>query len=120
LRLKREETQLGLEVRLGVSNGHSPQIRETRSLLVRMCRGESHFSQKWPLANVGESGESVQHGLANFGESGESVQHGLANVGESGESVQPDGLANVGESGEYLPSLLMNVGSSKIGRFMQK
>jgi hypothetical protein len=82
LRLKREETQ----VRLGISNGHSPQIRETRSLLVRMCQGESHFSQKWPLANVGESGESLQHNLAN-----------------------------VGESGEYLPSLLMNVGSSKIG-----
>jgi hypothetical protein len=51
-----------------------------------MCRGESHFSQKWPLANVGESGESSQHGLANVGESGESAQHGLANVGESGES----------------------------------
>jgi hypothetical protein len=37
-----------------------------------MCRGESHFSQKWLLANVGESGDSVQHGLANVGESGES------------------------------------------------
>ncbi len=24
-----------------------------------MCRGESHFFFKWPLANVGESGESV-------------------------------------------------------------
>ena len=28
-------------------------------------------------------------------------------------------LANVGEFGEYLPSLLMNVGSSKIGCFMR-
>jgi hypothetical protein len=37
-----------------------------------MCRGESHVSQKWPLASVGESGESAQHGLANVGESGES------------------------------------------------
>jgi len=37
-----------------------------------MCRGESHFSQKWPLANVGESGESEQNRLANVGESGES------------------------------------------------
>jgi hypothetical protein len=55
-----------------------------------MCRGKSHFSQKWPLANVGKSGEFVQHGLANVGESGKSVQHGLANVGKSGE---------------YLPSL---------------
>ncbi len=74
-----------------VSNGHSPQIRENGELLVRMCRGESHFSQKWPLANVGESGESGQHGSANVGESGESgesPQHGMANVSESGESAQ--------------------------------
>ncbi len=87
-----------------LSNGHSRQICETRSLLAQICRGESHFSQKWPLANVGESGESSQHGLANVGESGESSQQGLANVGESGESSQKC-LANVGESGEYLPSL---------------
>jgi hypothetical protein len=82
-----------LHIFLGVklSNGHSPQIRETRSLLVRMCRGESHFFQKWPLANVSESGESQQ-----------------------------TRLANVGESGKYLPSLLMNVGTRKIGRFMHK
>ena len=73
-----------------VSNGHSPQIRQNGKLLVRMCRGESHFSQKWPLANVGESGESSQHGLTNVGESGESSQKCLASVGESGE---------------YLPSL---------------
>jgi hypothetical protein len=51
-------------------------------------QGESHFSQKWHLANVGESGKSVQHGLASVGEPGESLQHGLANVGESGESSQ--------------------------------
>jgi hypothetical protein len=88
---------LGLSENLGsplfvfyLSNGHSPQIRENGKLLVQMCRGESHFSQKWPLANVGESGESSQHGLANVGESGESSQKCLANVGESGE---------------YLPSL---------------
>ncbi len=29
-----------------LSNGHSPQIRQNGELLVRMCRGESHFSQK--------------------------------------------------------------------------
>ncbi len=86
-----------------VSNGHSPQIRETRSLLVRMCRGESHFFQKWPLANVSESGESEQNRLANVGETGESEQ---------------TRLANVGKSGEYLPSLLINVGTRKIGCFM--
>jgi hypothetical protein len=88
-----------------VSNGHSPQICETRSLLVRMCRGESYFFQKWPLANVSESGESEQNRYANVGESGESEQ---------------TRLANVGESGEYLPSLLMNVGTRKIGCFMHK
>jgi hypothetical protein len=36
-----------------------------------MCRGESHFFQKWPLANVGESDESEQNRLANVSESGE-------------------------------------------------
>ncbi len=82
-----------------LSNGHSRQIRETRALLVRICRGESHFSRKWLLASVGESGESAQHGSASVGESGESAQHGSANVGESGESAQ-HGLANVGESGK--------------------
>ncbi len=87
--------------RLGyfISNGHSRQIRETRRLLVRICRGESHFSQKWPLANVGESGEYSVSSLANVGESGEYSVNGLANVGESGES-SANCLANVGESGE--------------------
>jgi hypothetical protein len=68
-----------------LSNGHSPQIRVTRSLLVQMYRGKSNFSQKWPLANVSESGESSQHGFANFSKSGESLQKCLANVSESGE-----------------------------------
>jgi hypothetical protein len=82
-----------------LSNGHSPQIRQNGKLLVRMCRGESHFSQKWPLANVGESGEYLVNGSANVGESGEYSVNGLANVGESGES-SVNCLANVGESGE--------------------
>jgi hypothetical protein len=82
-----------------VSNGHSPQIRKNGELLVRMWRGESHFSQKWRLANVGESGEYSVNGLANVGEFGEPAQHGSANVGEFGESAQ-HGLANVGESGK--------------------
>jgi hypothetical protein len=71
---------------------------------VRIWRWESHFSQKWPLTNVDESGKNSLNGLANVGESGESAQHGLANVGESGE---------------YSLSLLANVGASvhvKIGR----
>ena len=85
-----------------LSNGHSRQICETRPLLVQICRGESHFSQKWPLANVGESGESSEYsvnGLANVGESGEYSVNGLTNVGESGE-YSVNGLANVGKSGE--------------------
>jgi hypothetical protein len=102
-----------------LSNGHSPQIRENGKLLVRMCRGESHFSQKWPLANVGESGEYSVNGLANVGEFGESAQHGSANVGKFGKSAQ-HGLANVGESGESAQHGLANVGASahdKIGHF---
>jgi hypothetical protein len=71
-----------------LSNGHSPQIHQNGELLVRMCRGESHFSQKWPLANVGESGEYSVNGSANVGESGEYSVNGLANVGESGESCK--------------------------------
>ncbi len=69
-----------------LSNGHSPQIRQNGKLLVRMCRGESRFFRKWPLANVGESGEYSVSGLANVGESGENSVNGSANVSESGES----------------------------------
>ncbi len=87
-----------------LSNGHSPQIRQNGKLLVGMCRGESHFSQKSPLANVGESGESRQSKLANVYECVESDQNRLANVDECIKSDQ-NRLANVGESGEYLPSL---------------
>ncbi len=88
-----------------LSNGHSPQIRHNGELLVRMCRGESHLSQKSPLANVGESGESGQSSLANVDECIESGQSRLANVGECIESDQ---------------NRLANFGASKIGRFMHK
>ncbi len=94
-----------------LSNGYSRQIHETRSLLVQIWWGESHFSQKWPLANFGKSGEYSVNGLANVGESGESSQNGLANVCESGESSQ-NGLVNVGESGESSQNSLANVGKS--------
>jgi hypothetical protein len=83
---------------------------------VQIWRGESHFSQKWPLANVGESGKYSVNGLVNVCES---AQHGSANGGESGESAQ-HGLANVGESGKYSPSLrqmLAQAGMIKIGCF---
>ena len=89
-------------------NGHSRQICKTHALLARICGGESHFSRKWPLASVGESGESAQHGSVNVSKSVESTQHGSANVGESGESAQ-HGSANVGASVH-----------DKIGRFKHK
>ena len=92
-------------MRLRLSNGHSPQIRLNGELLVQMCRGESHFSQKSPLANVGESGESGQSRLANVDEFIESGQSRLANVGECIESDL---------------NRLANVGASKIGHFMDK
>ncbi len=88
---------------LEVSNGHSPQIRHFGELLVRMCRGESHFSQKSPLANVGECIESRQSRVANVDECIESGQSRVANVGECMESDQ---------------NRLANVGACKIGRFM--
>ncbi len=82
-----------------------PKFAKMANYLCECVECESHFFQKWPLANVGEFGKSEQNRLANVGEFIESEQNRLANVGESGE---------------YLPSLLMNVGSSKIGRFMHK
>jgi hypothetical protein len=42
-----------------LSNGHSPQIRQNGELLVRMCRGESHFCSilaKFAGANVSSPG----------------------------------------------------------------
>jgi hypothetical protein len=86
-----------------LSNGYSRRIPETGKLLARIWRGESHFSQKWPLVNVGQSGEYSLKGLSNVSESGES-------------SV--NGLANVGESGEYSPNLLVKVGASVHDRFL--
>jgi hypothetical protein len=63
-----------------LSNGHSPQICQNGKLLVRMCRGESHFSQKWRMSNVSEcieSGEMVGECRANVSRQGK----WLANVG---------------------------------------
>jgi hypothetical protein len=56
-----------------VSNGHSPQIRQNGELLARMCRGESHFSQRWQMSNVSEcieSGEMVGKCRANVSSPG--------------------------------------------------
>jgi hypothetical protein len=49
-----------------IRNGHLRQICVTHSILARIWRGKLHFSQKWPLANVGESGESEQNSLCNM------------------------------------------------------
>ena len=68
---------------LELSNGHLPQIRKNGKLLGRMCRMRVTFFQKWPLANVGESGESEQNRLANVGKFIESEQNRLANAGAS-------------------------------------
>ena len=56
-----------------LSNGHSPQIRQNGELLARMCRGESHFSQRWRMSNVSEcieSGEMVGECRANVSSPG--------------------------------------------------
>jgi hypothetical protein len=45
------------EIAFKLSNGHSPQIRQIGELLVRMCQGESHFSQKIGFGECGEFGE---------------------------------------------------------------
>jgi hypothetical protein len=81
-RLLKKQKHSTLSYEIILSNGHSPQIRQNGELLVQMCRGVSHFSQKSLLANVGESGESGQSRLANVGKCIESNQNRLANVGE--------------------------------------
>jgi hypothetical protein len=71
-----------------VSNGHSPQIRQNGELLVRMCRGESHFSQKWRMSNVSkciESGEMVGECRANVSSPGKMVGECWANVSSPGK-----------------------------------
>ena len=102
-----------------VSNGHSRQIRETRALLARMCRGESHFSQKWPLANVSECIESGESGWRMSGECIESGESGWQMSGECIESGE-NGWRMSGECIESGQSRVANVGASKIGRFMHK
>ncbi len=66
-----------------LSNGHSPQIRQNGELLVRMCRGESHFSQKWRMSNESEcieSGEMVGECRANVSSPGKMVGECWANA----------------------------------------
>ncbi len=50
---------------------------------MRMCRGESHFSQKWRMSNVSEcieSGEMVGECWANVSSPGKMVGECWANV----------------------------------------
>ncbi len=61
-----------------------------------MCRGESHFSQKLPLANVSECIESGENGWRMSGECIESGENGWQMSGECIESGQSR-VANVGE-----------------------
>ncbi len=107
------------EIGYFVSNCHSPQIRQNGELLVRMCRGESHFSQKWRMSNVSECIESGENGWRMSSEcieSGENGQRMSSECIESGEN----GWRMSGECIESDQNRLANVGASKIGRFMHK
>ena len=66
-----------------LSNGHSPQICQIGKLLMQMCGGESHFSQKWRMLNVSKCIESGETGWRMSGECIESGQSRAANVGAS-------------------------------------
>ncbi len=73
-----------------LSNGHSPQIRQNGKLLAQMCRGESHFCQKWRMSNVSEcieSGESGWRMSANVSSPGKVVGECRANVMSPGKVV---------------------------------
>ena len=84
--------KLGHKIALELSNGHSPQIRQNGELLVRMCRGESHFSQKWRMSNVSEcieSREMVGECRANVSSPGKMVGECWANVSSPGKVGRP-------------------------------
>ena len=75
-----------------LSNGHSPQICQNGELLARMCRGESHFSQRWQMSNVSEcieSGEMVGKCRANVLSPGKIVGKCRANVLSPGKVGRP-------------------------------
>ena len=62
-------TDKSVKYAMKLSNGHSPQIRQNGELLVRMCRGESHFCSilaKFAGANFVESELSRVANLANL------------------------------------------------------
>ena len=69
-----------------LSNGHSPQICENGELLMRMCRGESHFSQKRPFGKCRRVWRVRENRLTNVDEFSGSEQNRLANVDEFSES----------------------------------
>ncbi len=68
-----------------LSNGHSPQICQIGELLVRMCRGESHFSQKWRMSNVSEC---IESGETGWRMSGECIESGGTGWRMSGECIE--------------------------------
>jgi hypothetical protein len=63
-----------------------------------MFRGESRFFRKWPLANVGESGESGESWVANVDKCIESGESELANVDEC---IESNLFSKKGHFGEY-------------------
>ena len=80
------------ELMIWLSNDHSPQIRQNGELLARMCRGESHFSQRWRMSNVSEcieSGEMVGECRANVSSPGKMVGECRANVSSPGKVGRP-------------------------------
>jgi hypothetical protein len=70
-----------------------------------MCRGKSHFSQTWPLANVSEC---IESGESGWQMSGECIESGESGWRMSGECIESD------------QNRLAIVGASKIGCFMHK
>jgi hypothetical protein len=67
-----------------LSNGHSPQICQNGKLLVRMCRGESHFSQNVECERMYRvrgngwrmSGECIESGENGWRMLGECIESG--------------------------------------------
>ena len=79
------------ELMIWLSNDHSPQIRQNGELLARMCRGESHFSQRWQMSSVSECIES-----------GEMVGECWANVSSPGKVGRPREAADANQRSCFL------------------
>ena len=92
-----------------LSNGHSPQIRQNGELLARMCRGESHFSQRWRMSNVSEcieSGEMVGECRANVSSPTKTGWRMSANVSSPAKTAEMAILAStrIRQTGKFSAS----------------